>query len=195
MEIVGHIKLLDEEAVEENSIGLTNERASEHYLKFGDNLFGTLESKKTNSKKTLKVIELNKYLVEPQLKSEEFCILQFSLSRGNNSGGAFNMSKYLFRNSDYIVLTKVELYTASKHEWSGTLVSKSLENGSLVFGGGTTKLPKELSKKDNVTLNVPGSADYWGARFYGYLFNPAWLGKDIVQKQENYHNLVKQEEV
>lgn len=189
MKIVGRIKLLNEE-LEENSINLTDERASENYIMFDKNLYGALCNKKTNSKKTLKILELDKYLIEPRLKSDEFCILQFTLNRGNNSGGTFNMDKYLFRESDYITLTKVELYTASKYEWSGTLIT---ENGNIGFGAGETKLSKELSKKDNVSLYVPGSADYWGARFYGYIFNPDWLGKDIEEKQFNYHNLVKQE--
>lgn len=193
MEIVGNLKLLNGE-LEENSISLTNERASEKYIKFGENLYGALADKKSNNKKTLKIVELNKYLIEPTLKSKEFCILQFSLARGNNSGGSFDMSEYLFRNSEYIILTKVELYSASSYEWYGTLRSESLDGGSFTFRGGTTNLPKELSLKDNVILDVPGSADYWGAKFYGYVFNPDWLGKDIEQKQFNYHNLVKEEE-
>ena len=185
MEIVKHCKFTRNN-IEENSIGLTDERVSEHFILLEENAFGSLSSIKDNNKKTLKVDDL--YLVEPKLKSEEFCILQFSLARGNNSGGTFDMSNYLFRNSDYIVLTKVELYSASDYEWSGVLITDTERFG---FGGGTTILKKELKKSDNVRLQVPGSADFWGARFYGYVTNPVWLGKDIELKQENWHNLVK----
>lgn len=184
MKIIKHCKFLSN--IEENSIGLTDERASEHYILFEENVFGNLDSAKDNNKKTLKINDL--YLVEPKLKSKEFCILQFSLARGNNSGGTFDMSRYLFRNSDYIVLTKIELYSASTYEWSGSL---STNIGEFSFRGGTTILNKELKKENNIKLNVPNSADHWGARFYGYVINPVWLGKDIELKQENWHNLVK----
>lgn len=191
MKIVRELILRNNLGGTAGSVGLTDERASEHYIKFGENLYGALGAINPKYEKAIKVVELDKYLVEPTLKSPEFSILQFSLARGNNSGGSFDMNEYLFRNSDYIILTKVELYSASPYEWSGTLRT---DIGNFGFGGGTTKLPKELSLKDNVILDVPGSADYWGARFYGYVFNPDWLGKDIEQKQFNYHNLVKEEE-
>lgn len=184
MKIIKHCKFLSN--IEENSIGLTDERASEHYILFEENVFGSLDLIKDNDKKTLKINDL--YLVEPKLKSKEFCILQFSLARGNHSGGTFDMSNYLFRNSDYIVLTKVELYSASTYEWSGSL---STNIGGFSFSGGTTILNKELKKENNVKLNVPYGADHWGARFYGYVINPVWLGKDIELKQENWHNLAK----
>ena len=185
MKIIRHCKFIKND-ITENSIGLTDERVSEHFILLEKNAFGSLNSIRDNNKRTFKVDGL--YLVEPQLKSNEFCILQFSLARGNNSGGTFDMSGYLFRYSDYIVLTKVELYTASKYEWSGVLVTNSARFG---FGAGMTVLKKELKKSDNVKLEVPISADVWGARFYGYIINPVWLGKDIELKQENWHNLVK----
>lgn len=185
MKITKHCKFIRND-IEENSIGLTDERVSERFILLEENAFGSLSSIKDNNKKTLKIDDL--YLVEPKLKSEEFCILQFSLARGNNSGGTFDMSNYLFRNSDYIVLTKVELYSASTYEWSGVLITDTERFG---FGGGTTILKKELKKSDNVRLEVPVHADFWGARFYGYVINPVWLGKDIELKQENWHNLVK----
>lgn len=185
MEILKRCKFMRND-IEENSIGLTDERVSEHFIRFSNKLYGSLALIKDVEKPTLKINNL--YLVEPKLKSEEFCILQFSLARGNNSGGTFDMSNYLFRNSDYIVLTKVELYSASTYEWSGVLITDTERFG---FGGGTTILKKELKKSDNVRLEVPVHADFWRARFYGYVINPVWLGKDIELKQENWHNLVK----
>lgn len=185
MEIVKNCNLT-RNGILENSIGLTDERASEHYILFQENVFGSLSEVKDNDKKTIKVNDM--YLVSPKLQSEEFCIMQFYLARGNNSGGTFDMSTYLFRDSDYIVLTKVELYTASTYEWNGTLQS---DKGNQSFTG-TKTLDTPLKKSDNVKLVVPGSADYWGCRFYGYIFNPAWLGKNITAEQENYVNLVKQ---
>lgn len=181
-----HLKLIKNDIVE-NEIGLTDERATENYIKIGDNLYGSLAKIKDNDKNTVKIN--NFFLIEPKVKSKEFCILQFSLARGNHSGGTFDMSEYLFRNSDYIVLTKVELYSASTYEWSGSL---STNIGAFSFGGGTTILNKELKKENNVKLNVPGGADHWGARFYGYVINPLWLGKNIKLEQENWHNLVKE---
>lgn len=172
---------LKKDTIIENSIGLTDERASEHYIKFQDNVFGSLSSTKSNSKKTLKVNNL--YLVEPVLKSKEFCITNFGVARGDWSGAVFDMSNYLFRNSDYIVLTKVELYNASQYEWWGTLYTK---DGNISFNGGTTVLNRELRKSDNVRLEVPNSANWWYARFYGYIVNPVWLGKDIEMVQKNY---------
>lgn len=88
MKIIKQCKFLSN--IEENSIGLTDERASEHYILFEENVFGSLDLIKDNDKKTLKINDL--YLVEPKLKSKEFCILQFSLARGNHSGGTFDMS-------------------------------------------------------------------------------------------------------
>lgn len=172
---------LSKDDIIKNSIGLTDERASEHYIKFQDNVFGSLSKTKNDIKPTLKINDL--YLVEPLLKSKEFCIVDFGVNRGDNSGAVFDMSNYLFRNSDYIVLTKVELYSASKYEWSGTLYTK---DGNIGFRGGTTVLNRELRKSDNVRLGIPHSANWWYARFYGYIVNPVWLGKDIEMVQKNY---------
>lgn len=119
-------------------------------------------------------------------RTQELCLMRFELDRGNDSGGTFSLNNYLFRGTNNIVLTKVNLYDASKYEWSGN-VSSNL--GTNWFYRGTTTFPKEIKLENGASLYVPGSANWWGADFYGYIIDPLRSGNTIARQPIKYRNL------
>lgn len=171
-------------------IGLTDEQCSSLPLKLEKNgvvHYGNMTKNKPDFVTLIAEKNGEKlYLNNPVLQSAEFKILYFGLARGDNSGGTFNMNEYLFRNSPYVVCTKVKLINASHYERSFTL------NGIDYSGVGEHILQTPLLLKDNVSLVVPGSADYWYAEFYGYIINPDYLGQDVEMITKNYTNLTLQ---
>ena len=181
------MKIINNITINGVNIGLTDEQCSVLPLKLEKNgiIYWGNMTKNKPSFATLIAEKLGEklYLNNPVLKSNEFKILYFALERGGSSGGTFNMNKYLFRNSPYVVCTKVKLINASKYEQSFTI-------GGIKYSGiGVHILKTPLQLKDNVSLVVAGSADYWYGEFYGYVINPDYLGKDVELITKKYTNL------
>lgn len=123
-----------------------------------------------------------RYLNDPGREvTPNFHMLRFGVGGSNNSGGYFNMSSYLFQNSDLVVCTHSELVDASKYEKSYSI------DGYGGFGWGKIKLNPEWTKSLNRRLYVPSSADHWSGNFYGYIIDPDYEGKNLVQAYRNVY--------
>lgn len=123
---------------------------------------------------------------------KEVVLLFFGLRRGGNSGGKFNLSEYFFRNSNDIRLVAARVITASKYEQFGNIIYTDGSTKNARFNTSVTRMPKELSLRDNVVLHVPESANYWYGEFYGVVYNRHNTGKSIELSKYSYHNLAKQ---
>lgn len=91
--------------------------------------------------------------------SDEVEIAYFGLDRGNNSGGTFNLNKYIFDGKTNRILTRYQLINASKYEKSTTIDGKS-------YGWSATFNPP-ITPAKNTKFIVPRSANWHYTRWYG----------------------------
>lgn len=123
-----------------------------------------------------------RYLNDPGREvTPNFHMLRFGVGGSNNSGGTFDMSSYLFQNSNLVVCTHSELVDASKYEKHYSI------DGYGSYGWGKIALNPEWTKSLNRKLHIPGSADHWSANFYGYIIDPDYEGKNLVQTYRNVY--------
>ena len=95
--------------------------------------------------------------------TDEVLIAYFGLSRGNNSGGYFNLNKFIFDGKSNRVLTRYELESASKYEKSTYI------NGTLY--GWSASFNPPLGPDKQHSFEVPRSANYHYTRWYGRFIN------------------------
>lgn len=116
--------------------------------------------------------------------TDEVELASFYLARGNNSGGTFSINHYLFNGQPNRIMTRCALIDASKYEKSIWISGR----GNYGWGG---RINPPVTWEENATLTVPGSADYWHARFYGKMYEKAGCNFNRVE----WSNLYKQREV
>jgi len=177
VEIVKKLELKNIVTGDITNYGMTSEIASPNYIEF-DNKQGSVyyASLGDTNPGTPTILGGSRFVVEPELESEEFKLLTFSLGGSNNSGGTVIMSDFLFRNSEYIRCTRFVITSASKYE-----KSCSINEVTYAGTGVSHVIEGEWELLDGYTLVVPSSADYWHADFYGYVINPPMLGAGIEQ--------------
>lgn len=129
----------------------------------------------------------------PVGRTKEFILTHYAFN-GDNGCDRWSLNESFFRNSEDVVLTKIDFTDASNYEREGTIYSSKFSNGSMKFYIGVTDLPNELTMKDNVKLSVPFSSNHWDADFYGYIKNPLSSAKDVNRKTKKYNNTVFQSE-
>lgn len=99
----------------------------------------------------------------------------------NNSGGRYSINKLLFNNQPNRILTRCQLHDASKYE------KNVIINGRGYGWGGNVNPP--IDWNNNGTFEVPGSANWWSASFYGKIYSQPgcdFICKDWSTKQWNY---------